>query len=170
MPRLLPLLLLVAATALGPRVADADELTDAQRLQATGDLAGALTRVEQGLAARPRDADLRFARGVLLAELKRNDEALEAFTRLSEDYPELADPLNNIAVLQAASGRTDAARAALEAALRADPQHRAARENLADVYVRLAVRLWDGLLDPSQRPDDAIARKLRMARELLRAP
>jgi Flp pilus assembly protein TadD len=148
--------------------AQSDRMAEAQRLHAAGDLAGALTRVDLGLAERPRDAQLRFLRGVLLSEANRADEALAVFEQLSEDYPELADPLNNIAVLHAAAGRLDAARAALEAALRNDPQHRTVRENLADVYVRLAVRLWEWLLAP--QPDPAIARKLRLARELLRSP
>jgi Flp pilus assembly protein TadD len=167
MPRLLLEFLLAAVIAVGAPV-HADELADAQRLQAAGDLPAALARIDQGLAARPRDAQLRFARGVVLSEMKRGDEALEIFVRLSEDYPELPDPLNNIAVLHAAAGRIDAARSALEAALRNDPQHRAVRENLADIYVRLAVGLWDGL--QAAAPDPGIARKLRLARELLRAP
>ncbi len=160
---------LVAALLAAPTASWADDLADIARLQAAGDFATALQRADQALATKPRDAALRFARGVVLAELKRDADALAAFERLNEDFPELPDPLNNIAVLHAAAGRVDAARAALEAALRNDPQHRAARENLADVYLRLAVRLWDGLANPGPA-DPAVARKLRLARELLRAP
>jgi hypothetical protein len=94
---------------------------------------------------------------------------LAVFQRMNEDFPELPDPLNNIAVLHAASGRLEPARAALEAALRNDAGHRAARENLADVYLRLAIQLWEGLA--SETPADAgLGRKLRLARELQRAP
>lgn len=168
MPRLLFALLLLCIVC-APASVRADELSDIARLQIAGDLAGALQRADQALAIKPRDAQLRFARGVLLAELKRDADALESFERLNEDFPELPDPLNNIAVLHAAAGRVDAARAALEAALRNDPKHQAVRENLADVYVRLAVRLWDGLTTPGPA-DPTVARKLRLARELLRAP
>lgn len=158
-------LVLVLAVAAG--AARADDLADVQRLAGAGDLRGALARAEQALAASPRDARLRFARGVLLADLRREAEATQVFLQMHEDYPELPDPLNNLAVLHAAGGRLDEARAALEAALRNDPQHRNARENLADVYVRLAVRLWSGLAAGGVN-DPALARKLRLARDLLR--
>jgi hypothetical protein len=71
-------------------------------------------------------------------------------------------------VLRAGQGRLDEARVALEAALRADPAHRQARENLGDVYVRLAVRLWEGLGPAPGRgqADAELSRKLRLAREI----
>jgi len=147
----------------------ADDLADVQRLAGAGELSSALQRAEQALAARPRDASLRFAKAVVLTDLKREAEAMAIFMQLHEDYPELPDPLNNLAVLHAAAGRLDDARAALELALRNDALHRTARENLADVYLRLALRLWDGLV--SSGPADAtLVRKLRLGRELLRPP
>lgn len=169
MPRLLLhwlAIALLAACCLGAR---ADALSDAQRLQASGDITGALAVVDAALRQRPRDAQLRFLQGVLLSDLKRDGEAADVFQRLSEEFPELPDPFNNLAVIQAAQGRLEIARASLETALRNDPSHRAARENLADVYVRLALRLWEGLAQ-SGPADTALSRKLRLARELVRGP
>jgi Flp pilus assembly protein TadD len=169
MPALRHLVALFFAALLAAGAAHADDLADVQRLAGSGDLAGALQRADQALKTRPRDAQLRFVRGVLLADLKRNDDALAVFQQLHEDYPELPDPLNNLAVIHASQGRIDEARAALESALRNDAQHRNARENLAEVYLRLAMRLWSGLV-ASGPADPAIERKLRLAREILRAP
>jgi Flp pilus assembly protein TadD len=163
-----PTLLLLATLLLAP-MARADEAADVQRLMDAGEHTAALQRADKALVLKPRDAQLRFMRGVLLAEMKRDEEALALFQRLNEDFPELPDPLNNIGVLHAAQGRLELSRVALEAALRNDPQHRSARENLADVYVRLAVRLWDGLASDTAA-DAGLARKLRLARELLRPP
>jgi Flp pilus assembly protein TadD len=169
MPRALTLVLLAVTLGVCVLSAHADELADIQRLQAAGEASSALRKADKALLANPRDAQLRFVRGVLLVELKRDDEALDVFQRMNEDFPELPDPLNNIAVLHAANGRLEPARAALEGALRNDPQHRAARENLADVYVRLAVQLW-GELAASAPTNAGLTRKLRLARELLQAP
>jgi Flp pilus assembly protein TadD len=169
MLRILSFLLLAVVLGSATSAASADELVEIQRLQAAGNPEAALQQADRVLALNPRDAQIRFLRGVLLTELKRDDEALEAFQRMHEDYPELADPLNNIAALQAAKGQLEAARASLEAALRNDPAHRAARENLADVYLRLALQLWEGLA-ASPPADTQLERKLRLARELVRAP
>lgn len=163
-----PLFALTFAALLATGAARADDLVDVQRLAGTGDLTKALQRADEALKTRPRDAQLRFVRGVVLTDLKRDAEAMAVFQQLHEDYPELPDPLNNMAVIHAAQGRIDEARAALESALRNDPQHRRARENLADVYLRLAVRLWAGLVAESP-VDPGIERKLRLAREMLRA-
>lgn len=163
------LLLLAALLVALTEPARADALADVQRLQAAGETSAALKEADRALLATPRDAALRFVRGVLLVELKRDDEALAVFQQMNEDFPELPDPLNNIAVLHAANGRLEPARAALEAALRNDARHRAARENLADVYLRLAIQLWEGLV--SETPADAsLGRRLRLARELQSAP
>lgn len=135
-------------------------------MAAAGDTQAALSRAEQALVAKPKDAQLRFTKGVLLADLKQSAQAIEVFSQLNADYPELPDPLNNLAVLYAAQGRLDEARVALEAALRNDSQHRTARENLAGVYVRMAMRLWSTLA--SSAPGDAtLAQKLKLGRELL---
>jgi Flp pilus assembly protein TadD len=169
MPRALTLVLLAVKLCACVLSARADDLADIQRLQAAGEAYAALQQADKALLVKPRDAQLRFVRGVLLVELTRNDEALDVFQRMNEDFPELPDPLNNIAVLHAAKGRLEPARAALEGALRNDPQHRAARENLADVYVRLAVQLWADLA--ASAPTNAgLTRRLRLARELLQAP
>lgn len=159
--RLASLLLLCTAAAV-----HADELADIQRLKASGRAAAALPIADRALAARPRDAQLRFARGVLLADLKRDAEAAEVFRSLNQDHPELAEPYNNLAVLLAARGETDAARAALEQALRARPDYAAAQENLGDVHVMLAARAYAqaGRLDSGNRSAPA---KLRLAQNLL---
>lgn len=130
-----------------------------------GQQAAAFQRVDQALVAQPDNARLRFLRGVMLSESGRAAEAIEAFERLTRDFPELPEPYNNLAVLQAARGQLDRARELLEAALRNDPAYRAALENLGDVFVRLAQRAYEqaGAITPA---DAALQRKLRLAREL----
>jgi tetratricopeptide (TPR) repeat protein len=146
----------------------ADPYLEVQRLIRAGDPAAALARLESVTPEQAREPRWRFARGVVLAELGRVQEAVVAYTALTQEFPELAEPYNNLAVLRAAQGQLDEARVALEAALRADPAHREARENLGDLYVRLAVRLWEGLGPAAGRrePDADLARKLRLAREI----
>ncbi len=158
----------LAALLLLGRPAWADVLSDVQALLAKGDLAGALRSADSAVAARPGDAQARFLQAVVLMDLKRNEEAMAAFTRLSQEYPELPEPFNNLALLHVRGGRLELARQALEAALRNDPGHRAARANLGEVHLMLAVQAWEqaaagGPIDPR------LMRKLDAARALVAA-
>lgn len=144
----------------------ATELDDARDRLAKGDAAGALERVQQGLARQADNAQLRFLQGVALMDLGRDVQALEIFQQLHQAYPELPEPLNNIGLLQARAGQLDSARQTLQEALRADPQHRAARANLGHVYLMLAVQAWE--LAAAVGPlDAALLRRLEVVRALL---
>ncbi len=126
----------------------------------------AMTIVERALQTDPRNAQLRFLRGVILTERRRTDEAIEVFRSLTEDFPELPESYNNLAVIHAARGDWDAARLALEQSLRAVPTYALAHENLGDIHLQLAAASYAqaGRLDPS----NASARgKLAMALELI---
>jgi len=147
----------------------ADEAAEIRALMARADLPAALLRAERALAAQPKDAALRFLRAVVLMDLSRNDEAMALFVQLSQEYPELPDPLNNIALLQVRAGRLNEALLALQSALRNDPGHRTARANLGQVHLMLAVQAWEQASNGAPQ-DAALLRKLEAARSLLAAP
>jgi Flp pilus assembly protein TadD len=130
-----------------------------------GDVAGARQRLEKALAEQPDDAGLRFLMGVVLSEAGQSADAARWFERMTQDFPELAEPHNNLAVLRAAAGQLDAARLLLETALRLAPDYRTARENLGDVHVRLAWRAYAAAAD-GVTVHPALQRKLTLAREL----
>lgn len=148
--------------------AQSDESAAIRSLLSRGDSAAALQRAEKATAANPRDAELRFMLGVVWMEMGRNDDALDLFIRMSQEYPELPDPFNNIALLQVRGGRLEAARQSLEAALRNDPAHRSARANLGQVHLMLAVQAWEAAAAAGPL-DIALQRKLEGARALLAA-
>jgi len=126
----------------------------------------ALTIADEALKTEPRNAQLRFLRGVILAERGRADEALAMFRGMIEDFPELPEPYNNLAVIHAGRGDWEAARQALEQSVRAVPTYALAHENLGDIHLQLAARAYEqaGRLDPR---GESSRRKLALARELL---
>jgi Flp pilus assembly protein TadD len=142
-----------------------DVSREIERIFRAGDRSLAFQRVDQAIAAQPDNARLRFLRGVMLSETQREPEAIAVFERLTQDYPDLPEPYNNLAVLHAARGQLDSARELLETALRNDPAYLAARENLGDVFVRLALRAYEAA-SSGPRTDAALQRKLRLVREL----
>jgi Flp pilus assembly protein TadD len=158
-------LVLIGCAALGS-AARADDSTEIARLFAAGEATEAFAQLERALTARPRDPQLRFQKGVMLAELQRSEEAAAVFTQLSVDYPELPEPYNNLAVIHAARGDFDKARASLEAALRAQPAYAVAHQNLGDIYTQLARRAYAQALqlDPS---NGTIPPKLALLRDLV---
>lgn len=124
----------------------ADNLPDIQRLIKQGQHAQALEKVDQYLSSRPKDAQGRFLKGLILTEMNRPADAIGVFTKLSEDYPELPEPYNNLAVLYAQQKQYDKARTALEMAIRTHPSYAIAYENLGDVYAKLASQAYDKAL------------------------
>lgn len=158
--------LCAALLALPAGLAFANETTAIRELLARGEAAAALPRAERAVAANARDAQVRFLLGVALMDLRRDADAMQVFLRLTQDHPDLPDPLNNIALLEVRAGRLELARAALEAALRADPSHRLARSNLGHVHLMLAVQAWEqaATLGPL---DAAVLRRLEATRALL---
>ena len=163
------LLRLAVAGMLTVGVAHADEIVEVQRLQSAGQVEQALSRAEAYLASKPKDAQMRFLRGVLLADRRRSAEAIEVFQRLIEEFPELPEPYNNLAALQAAAGDYDRAKASLDQALRANPSFAAAHENLGDVLAMLALRSYTRAqqIEPA---NPALPGKLKLVRELLGRP
>lgn len=141
--RLLLFALLVACMM---SAAHADALQDAGKLLRQGQAKQALEQVDGYLAKNPKDASARFLRGVILTEMKRDSEAIAIFTKLTEDYPSLPEPYNNLAVIYAQQKQYDKAKTALEAAIRTHPSYATAHENLGDIYARLASQAYDKAL------------------------
>lgn len=129
-----------------PIFAQVDELQEAQQLLKQGQVDRALERVDQYLKNKPKDARGRFLRGILLTEQNKPNDAIRVFTELTQDYPELPEPYNNLAVLHASQGQYDKARAALEMAIRTHPSYATAHENLGDIYAKMASQAYDKAL------------------------
>ncbi|NRR33993.1 tetratricopeptide repeat protein [Oxalobacteraceae bacterium] len=124
----------------------ADDLADVAKLLKAGKVPEALGKTNEYLAKHPADPQMRFMKGVLLSEQNRNDEAIVIFTKLTEDYRDLPEPYNNLAVLYAAGGNYEKARIALEKAIRTNPSYMTAYENLGDVYGKMASQAYDKAL------------------------
>lgn len=144
----------------------AQTVEDVEKLHKAAQTEQAVQLADAIIAQRPRDAQVRFLKGVMLSELARNGEAKAVFLALTEDFPELPDPYNNLAVILAAEGAWPQAMEALQQALRNDPRHLTARENLGDVYLSLAVQAWTDAQDARRGDNPALQRKLRLAREI----
>ncbi len=158
--------LLLIVVVLGAVSAAADEYTDVRQLMRSGKTTEALVKIEQQLVTRPRDPQMRFFKGLIQRDTGKQAEAIATFTALTEEYPELPEPYNNLAVLFAAQNQFDRARAALEMALKNNPRYAVAYENLGDVYARLAAEAYDKALQIDATSSASVLAKLKVVKEL----
>ncbi len=145
--------------------AHADDIQDANKLFKQGQHSQALDKVNGVLAGKPKDAQARFLKGLILTEQGKSAEAIKTFSALTEDYPELPEPYNNLAVLYASQGQYDKAKLALEMAIRTHPSYATAHENLGDIYAKMASQAYDRALQ-LDRSNTATQTKLAMIQDL----
>ena len=141
------------------------ELAEASRMIRDGEYAPAGAKLDAVLAADPRNPQARFLKGVLQTDQGNTDAAVATFQGLTEDYPELPEPYNNLAVIWAKQGQYEKARKALELALASRPDYAIAHENLGDIYARLASAEYDRAL-ALDKANKSAQSKLALVREL----
>jgi len=142
----------------------ADDIADVQKLLSAGKNPEALQKADQYLSAKPKDPMMRFLKGISLSQAGRTTDAIAVFVKLTEDYPELPEPFNNLAVLYAQQGQYDKSRNALEMAIRTNPSYATAYENLGDVYAKLASQAYSKALQIDTKSN--VAPKLAMIKDL----
>ena len=149
----------LAALCMGLSV-HADEYSDVNQLRKSNNIQ-ALSKAEAFLASKPADPQMRFLKGLIQTESGKTSDAIVTFTKLTEDYPDLPEPYNNLAVLYAELNRFDKAQAMLERAIRTHPSYAMAHENLGDIHARMADQAYRAALQldgasPGLRPKLAL--------------
>ena len=148
----------------------ADEYADVNQLLRQGKAPDALAKADAYIAGKPRDPQMRFLRGVILTEQGKTADATATFVQITQDFPELPEPFNNLAALYAQQSQFDKARDALENAIRLNPNYATAHENLGDVYARLAAQSY-GRAQQLASTNASAAPKLALIRQIfLNAP
>ncbi|SFN53883.1 Tetratricopeptide repeat-containing protein [Formivibrio citricus] len=162
--------ILVAASLFLGVFAHAGEAEDIQQLINAKRYSQALARADKFLVGNPKDAQVRFLKGIIQAETGQSSEAIKTFSALAADYPQLPEPHNNLAVLYAQQNQIDKARQSLQMAIQTNPSYAIAHENLGDLYARLASQSYDKALQ-LENHNPNVKTKLKLVRELFsRAP
>ncbi len=147
----------------------APSLQDATATFKKGNQAAALEQINGYLAGKPKDAQGRFLKGLILTELNRTTEAIETFSDLTDEFPELPEPYNNLAVLYANQGQFERAKNSLEMAIRTHPAYATAHENLGDIYAKMASMAYNKALQ-LDKSNASAQTKLSLVKELFGAP
>lgn len=136
-----------AVTAAAGEAEDVGALLQSRRYQE------ALNRINALPYESRNQPQIRLYQGMSLMAQDRRAEALRVFEALAADHPDMPEPFNNMAVIQAANGHYGEARMLLLQSLRADPRYSVAQENIGDVYIKLANQTYARLrtLDPKRK-------------------
>jgi len=146
-------------------VVHADDIADANKLFKQGQRSQALGKVNDYLINNPKDAQARFLKGLILTEQGKTADAIKIFSDLTDDYPDLPEPYNNLAVLYASQGQYDKAKILLERAISTHPSYATAHENLGDIYAKMASQAYDRALQ-LDHSNTATQTKLAMIQNL----
>jgi tetratricopeptide (TPR) repeat protein len=144
----------------------AEALKEAAALVGNKQYDSAQEKLATLLAKRPREPRARFLKGVVETDQGRVEAAMATFRGLIEDYPELPEPYNNLAVLLAQRGEYESAKVELETAIRTAPDWSVPHENLGDIYARLAALEYAQAVKFDKNNKTAPA-KLAIVRDLL---
>jgi len=140
-----------------------------QRLIQQGSFEKALVIAEEQLSKNPDEVQTLFLKGLILARMDRHKDSASVFIGLTEKYPELPEPYNNLAVVYAASGDYDKAEEALRKAINTHPSYATAHENLGDIYAKMASQAYNNALKLDSNNQET-KEKLSMISDLISVP
>jgi len=147
----------------------AADLARVKTLLGEGRLQQALVVTNEVLAEDEKSVEGRFIKGLILTKMNRLDDARDVFLDITRDHPELPEPYNNLAVIYAAKGEYEKARAALQNAINTHPTYATAHENLGDIFAKMASQAYNQALELDNSNETA-REKLSLVNELFSAP
>ena len=150
--------------------ARADLYSDVNRLIQSGQLEKAQQQVDQRLKTAPTDPQMRLLLSRIQDAQGQTQAAMDTLQALTQSFPELAEPHNNLAVLLARENRHADALASLQAAVQARPDYAVALENMGDVYAALASQAYAKALQITPQQRRIQAKQLGIDQMLKTAP
>jgi tetratricopeptide (TPR) repeat protein len=150
--------------------AQADLYSDVNRMINSGQWDKAQKEVAQRLQVAPTDPQMRLLLSRIQDAQGQTQAAMDTLQALTQSFPELAEPHNNLAVLLARENRHADALASLQAAVQARPDYAVALENMGDVYAALASQAYAKALQITPQQRRIQAKQLGIDQMLKAAP
>ena len=103
----------------------------------------AIELINKQLKKTPGNVQLRYVKARMQIEMRQWAEAKKTLIEITQQFPELPEPYNNLAALAANQENWIEARDYLELALKLRPSYTIASANLGEVYIRLGAQAYD---------------------------
>jgi tetratricopeptide (TPR) repeat protein len=117
--------------------------SDVEKLVKARQYPQAIDLINTHLKKTPRNVQLRFVKARIQLELRQFDAAKKTLIEITQQFPELPEPYNNLAALAADQGQWIEARDYLELALKLRPSYAIASANLGEIYIRLGAQAYE---------------------------
>jgi len=127
--------------------------SDVEKLLKARKYSEAIDLVNSHIKKSPRNVQLRFLKARLQIEQRQLDQAKKTLLEITQQFPELPEPYNNLAALAANQNQWIEARDYLELALKLRPGYAIASANLGEIYIRLGAKAYENAAEaqPNQR-------------------
>jgi len=141
---------------------DVEKLVKARKYQDAIDL------INTKLIKTPRNVQLRYVKARLQIELRDFEGAKKTLIEITQQFPELPEPYNNLAAIAANQNKWIEARDYLELALKLRPSYSTAAANLGEVYVRLGAKAYEDAATNTQLNQRLYANRAKYLLNLLK--
>jgi ketosteroid isomerase-like protein len=121
--------------------------TELQKLMADKQYDAALRLANDAIRQNPQDFSALLTKGIALTAQNQRQEAIALYQKMVKDFPESAEPYNNLAALYAADGKYESARLSLEKAMQIQGSYAIAYRNLNAIYAKLADQAYNKALE-----------------------
>ncbi len=151
-------------------LARADIYSDVNALVQSGQWQKAQALAELRLQTAPTDPQMRLLQSRIQTGLGQTQAAMDTLRALTQSYPELPEPHNNLAVLLVRENRFAEALQSLQTAVEVRPDYALALENLGDMHLTLAIEAYAKALKSSPVQAPRLQTKKTAAEQVLKTP
>jgi tetratricopeptide (TPR) repeat protein len=143
---------------------------DVERLVKARQYQDAVNLINTQLKTNPRNVQIRFVKARLQIEMRKFDDAKKTLIEITQQFPELPEPYNNLAAIAANQGQWIEARDYLELALKLRPTYAVAAANLGEIYIRLGAQAYEDAAKGAQTNQRQYTNRAKALLDVLKPP
>ena len=144
--------------------------SDVEKLVKAKKYPEAIELINGHLKKTPRNVQLRYVKARLQIEMRQWDLAKKTLIEITQQFPELPEPYNNLAALAANQGNWIEARDYLELALKLRPSYAIASANLGEVYIRLGASAYENAAKNTQLNQRQYSNRAKTLLDIVQPP
>ena len=144
--------------------------SDIEKLVKAKKYPDAIDLINERLKKTPGNVQLRYVKARMQIEMRQWEAAKKTLIEITQQFPELPEPYNNLAALAANQGSWIEARDYLELALKLRPSYAVASANLGEVYIRLGAQAYDNAAKDAALNQRQYTNRAKALMEILKPP